>query len=672
MCASSALAKPWQGALAWLLLSLALGLAPVYGQSIDPLTGLPATSSGGIVNDPVIGGSSNLDVDGLPNDSIPDNSIEFDISDARVEYFLPGLPFEYQIPDTSLSRMQDYDPVFRGLIEYQTLGNLAQAAQPLLFGSRGSRGTVGFDLAGEPYILYQTLPDSLRFYRVNKPYTQASYVLGAGVQQILNFRHARNIVPNLNLALDYTRTVSEGQSSQQKAGIHNLGTSGWFRTRDRRYAVTAGFLFQSVLAEENGGAAIDSVFGFTPREAAPVQLVEAQTKNARQSFHLQQHLFGGHTETIPLKDSLSYDRIVPQWRAWHEFAWSKDERSFTDAQPDTSYYPDWLFDPDSVLVSYSLTRIENSFGLARARVSDTVGSPWEYRVRLTHRYDRIQATAGFRTEQDLIGLGQVSFLPIQDSLSRLRPLFESTGELNRKGEFDAQARAGFMFGGQRFTLGLQAQRLLPTDQQQFFFSAPYFWNQDLGAESRIVPELRYQNQRAGLNLVLKYHQVQNLLFWNESSIPSQASGGTNVWQALVIQNFHLGNWHLDNTLSVQKTSSEWINLPVYIGRHSFYYEGFFFENALFARFGMDVRYQSQYTADAWNPVTASFYIQNDRIPDTYPTVDVFFSAVIDQARIFLKGYNLAQGFFAPGWYQTPDYPMPNRGIVLGIDWRFWY
>jgi hypothetical protein len=129
---------------------------------------------------------------------------------------------------------------------------------------------------------------------------------------------------------------------------------------------------------------------------------------------------------------------------------------------------------------------------------------------------------------------------------------------------------------------------------------------------------------------------------------------------------------LDNTVALQRTESSALNLPLYVGRHIFYYEGFFFEQALFARIGADVRFQSAYTADAWNPLTASFYLQRTATPDTYPVLDLFFSAIIDRARIMIKGVNLTQGLFDPGWYQTPDYPMPNRGFVLQVDWRFWY
>ncbi len=627
----------------------------VQAQNADPLSFLPLASDS--LND--------------LNDTIPDNTLLLDISDARAEFFVIGRPFEFNSPDSGIERMQDYDPAFRGFADRQTLGNIGQASQPLIFGPRGS---VGLDMAEEPYKPYQSQADSLAYFRVNMPYTRIRYLLGAGVQQRLRFTHSQNLMPNLNLGLDYTRTVSEGQSLQQKAGLHDLGVSGWYRSRDHRYAATLSYLFFSALAQENGGAAIDSVFDFTPRSAAPIVLADAFSRQRRHSINLGNHLFGGRMTLSEPDDSTSLQRVEPSWRAWHRLSWISDRREFTDALPDQDNYPPFLFFSDSLQVSYGLQRLENelgwgSSGLVRA---DSSLRTFQYKATLMHRVDALQQTIERNTVQDLIGGAVLSLVPQSDSLRRWSLIGRGEGSISLSGEFDASVRAGFATPEQRLTLGIGAMRLKPSEQQNLFFSQAWFWDQDLAAEYRVVPEFRYRHRAARLDLALKYHRVQRMIYWDESSVPRNAGAGTDVLQLLLQQNFRLGNWHLDNAIALQRSTAEWINLPLYMGRHSFYYEDSFFEGALFARFGFDMRFQSRYTADAWNPVTASFYVQNQITPDTYPVVDLFFNAIIDQARIFVKVYNINQGYPEAGYYQTPNYPMMNRGFVFGIDWRFWY
>lgn len=610
--------------------------------------------------------------DSLAVDSLLADEEEYDISDARMEYFIRNAAFHFIVPDTGLNRLEDFDPAFRGWVAHQTLGNTGLATQPLLFGEAGSRGTVGFDLAADPFLLYRSGPDSVRYYRVNKPFTRVRYVLGSGVQQILGFRHARNLFPNLNTSVDYTRYVSVGQSSRQKAGVHDMGLSAWYRTRNQRLAWTFSYSFQDVQAEENGGAAVDSVFTFTPREAAPIQLDNALTEQRRQSVRVRTLLFGGTGNPAIPEDSLANRIVVPRWQAWHEFGWMYDDRQFTDANPDTTYYPEFLFDPDSIQVQYSLIRLENSIGLSSSAVAaDSLPPRWGWKLQLTHRYDRIQETAGYRREQDVLGEAAVQYLPGRDT-SDASPLLDLSALVNRRGEVQSKALAGWQIRQHYVLAGIGFQRWQPNAQQLFFFSAPYFWNTSLPSEQHFSPEFRYGHRKAGFHILLRYNRVQDLLYYNEQALPRAAAQAVTIWQALLRQDFTFGRWHLDNLIALQRNSGDELRLPLYIGLHSFYYESYFFEEALFARIGLDIRYQSTYTADAWNPVTATFYRQNTISPDTYPVLDLFFAAQIDQARIFLKGVNLTQGLFAPGWYQTANYPMPNRGLVLGIDWRFWY
>ncbi len=641
---------------------------------------------------------------------LPDLNPVLDLSDARLEYALGQDGLRWTVPDSGIARLQDYDPAFRGALDRQTLGNLAQASQPLVFGAPEALGTVGLDLAGSPWYPYLRHPDSLRWYRVNKPYTRLRYVLGSGVQQQLGLLHTQNLMPNLNATLDYTRHVSVGQSAQQKAGVHDLGLSAWYRSPGRGYTAQVAYVFGGVLAEENGGSAIDSPFAFTPREAAPIRLPDAihEHKNQRlllrQTFRLGRKAAEPDQAEAPEPDGIGpADTIrsvaveplaadtsavglagdaaaipparqrAPAWEVWHELAWSTDRRSYTDARPDTAFYPTFLFVPDDTLqVAYSLARVENTLGLGNAPREDSLELRMPFRVGLTQRVDRLQATAGLSTQSDLIAWGRWSWQPPTDSLRPWRPRAHAEGRLNQRGELQAAVQAGVSSPRRSLLLGVQAWRLDPSEQQQFFFSAPYFWNRELGAETRLVPSLSYRDQRLGTALSLRYHRVQNLLYWDTESQPQRDQGGTDVLQVLWQQNFRLGNWHLDNSMALQHTASKLVNLPLYWGRHSLYYEGYFFEDALFARFGADVRVMSPYTADAWNPVLAVFYLQEQQKTDLYPVVDVYFAARIDRARIFLKGINLTQGLFAPGWYQTLDYPMLNRGLVLGIDWQFWY
>ncbi len=769
---------PFRIAVYLSLFGLLLGWAlPAAAQAIDPVTGLP-------VGDPSAGPAPGTftDADGnpIPADSLPDNSVEFDISDAFVQVFKAAKPFAWRAVDTGLYRFHVADPAFQGTLDRVTLGNLGQASHARAF---GPRGTVGFDPAAyDAWAPYYTPPDSLRFWRANKPYTQARYQLASGVSQQLRVRHVRNLTPNLNASLDYKRVVSIGQSARQKTGIDDLAFSAWYRSSDRRYSAQLGLVYRAINAEENGGTAVgmDSVFDFTPRSGAPVRLDDAQHRHRGHTLFLEQawHLgkrvarpgaspsaagdAGRQTErpptapdsavaapnglapaadppvapmdsltavsdtlvtapdtlltepgtpsptedidsvdlALPAVDSAGLGKgpartdslaanakkpkpkpepIQPLWRAWHRFSWTTDDRGFSDNGPDSSYYGMALLeDLDTLQVNYGFQRFENRIGFGtfdpewRARaLADSTGY-WSLGAELWHRFERIERTVGSRNQQDLL-------LDVQ--VRRFAGpaggwFFQGHGRANVRGEYDLQAESGWRFGQHRVGVGLESTRRQPSEQEDFYIvqglSGAFQWTNSFGGETRLVPELHYRNARSKTEWRLRAHLVDGYLYWNASGEPAQAGSGVTVLQAIVRQNFRFGHFRWDNSIAVQRSNAPQLNLPTYWGRHSLYFAGRIFGNALYAHIGGDIRYNTNYSADAWDPLSAAFHLQNTETLSFYPVVDAFLSGYVSRARFTIKGINLAQGLFQPGWYQTPGYPMPNRGILLQLDWVFWY
>lgn len=86
--------------------------------------------------------------------------------------------------------------------------------------------------------------------------------------------------------------------------------------------------------------------------------------------------------------------------------------------------------------------------------------------------------------------------------------------------------------------------------------------------------------------------------------------------------------------------------------------------------GVDVRWKSSYKADAYDPVTQQFCLQDTFNVYSYPVADLFVNFRIKNWCMFFKFSHLNEGLPAPGYFVTPFYPGQKRTFDIGINWSF--
>jgi len=85
--------------------------------------------------------------------------------------------------------------------------------------------------------------------------------------------------------------------------------------------------------------------------------------------------------------------------------------------------------------------------------------------------------------------------------------------------------------------------------------------------------------------------------------------------------------------------------------------------------GGEIRLNTPYRPDNFQPLTSQFFLQDTQVP-FYPIVDVFFNFRIQQFRFFIIGENLLH-FTTPAFhYNTYTYPIPDLQVRFGFRWLF--
>ena len=133
-----------------------------------------------------------------------------------------------------------------------------------------------------------------------------------------------------------------------------------------------------------------------------------------------------------------------------------------------------------------------------------------------------------------------------------------------------------------------------------------------------------------------------------------------------------GKFGFDSVLLYQEVQDGGgvLNVPELTTRNTLYYANHVFKKAMYLQTGVTFNYFTKYHMDAYDPLLAEFYVQNDREYGGFPRLDFFINAKIRQTRIFLKAEHFNSAFTGYDYYSAPNYPYRDFTVRFGIVWNF--
>ncbi|MEM6377278.1 MAG: putative porin [Bacteroidota bacterium] len=218
---------------------------------------------------------------------------EAELDTFKIFYYHPQQFFrEKPFKDSLLGNYtHQLDPARMRAYDYQNLGVVGSPAQPIVYQGQFMQG---FDVGLHQFNIYRRTIDSLRFYRVERSFTNTEYDRGgdqADARIMVQF--ARNFSKGTNLSLDYeriTQTASRIQFSNQRARntAFNIGLT--IQGESGRYKGFIGFSSNKNEQEENGGLVSEPTIGgqFTTPSEAAVQTETARTVYRYSAFQYNQ------------------------------------------------------------------------------------------------------------------------------------------------------------------------------------------------------------------------------------------------------------------------------------------------------------------------------------------------------------------------------------------------
>ena len=614
----------------------------------------------------------------------------------RVEVFDWDTTFNYHF--------HDY-PYLKEDIGGTFLGMPGSAVQTYNFFKREDpRSTVSYYA---PYESWTYTPSSLPMFNTKTPYTELSYygnILNSETKSNDDIRifTTQNILPSLNYALEYKTYggagILQNQKARNKTGYAAVNYLG------KKYLAHAGIIWNAINRAENGGVADNMWIRDTTVDVREIQvtLTSAENKYMKRSVFLDQGVripfsfiedlkHRGDTSWVR-KDTLDKDLTsiflgtASEWSVYNKMY--SDAVSSSDAAGRAFYHNQFYINPAKSADSLHTVRLDNRVFMRF--------QPWHEDAVVS----KIEGGVGDRYQSHYnLEKGSYLFKPSPVKWNTLYAYAGAEGRLNRYFEWDALGQIDFAGhgAGDFFLRGNAKLSVFPfyrdrhspislsarfeTDlkepdfYEQHLYTNHYMWDNDFSKTSTTRIQAALDIPRWKLHASAGYALLANNIYYDSLGVIRQNPDAMSILTAALRKDFHLGILRLENTALFQLSSKqEVVPLPKLAVNLRWYLQfPIVREDVLKMQLGVDAHYNTLWYAPGFNPVTGTFYNQNEEQYGECPYFDIFVNMQWKQACIFLKMENAGQGWPMDkhDYFSAHHYIHTNRIMKFGIYWPFY-
>ena len=593
------------------------------------------------------------------------------------------------------SSINDFDKYFSVPSSYQYTGNNGAAAYSLIYSPYAKPG---WDAGFHAFDIYRYTLEESKFYKTNRPFTQLSYQLASGKEQMIKAFHTQSPRPNWSFGFDYRLISAPGFFVTQNSNHKSYRLFSNDQGKRKRYAAYLILLGNTLKKSENGGITSDSFLldpNHKKRYSIPVNLGNAipfepnpflstvTTGNIYKdfTFFFRQTYDIGKKDSVAINDSTTEYLFYPKLRVQHSLTYSTYNYLYKDDNADTNVYKAWYdtlvkIGPDSFFVRDKWTVISNDFSLLQFPDTKNPGQFLLAGVRLENikgvlknrisNYHNLVLHGEYRNKTrnklwDILAKGEFylngfnagdysAYITIARNLGRrlggVRLFFNN---VNRSPSFIYDNGSSF---------NLKNANASITKKENII---------SFGAEAN----------NAFINFGFKNHIIANLAYFYDYFHTAQSSKVINLLQVYASKKIHLTRrwkWYADATVQVVDGSAP-IKVPLLFTRNRLAYEGVFFKNLNLST-GLEMRYHTPFEAYNYSPLVGQFTPQDSVTVKNLPDIALFFHFRIKSFTTFIRAENLNTVRFADGFGFTNNnfaalhYPTQGFMFRFGIRWGF--
>lgn len=591
------------------------------------------------------------------------------------------------------SSINDFDKYFSVPSSYLYLGNNGAAAYSLIYKPNAKPG---WDAGFHAFDIYRYTLEESKFYKTNRPFSQLSYQLASGKEQMIRALHTQSPRPNLNFGFDYRLISAPGFFVTQNANHKSFRLFSNYQGKRKRYAAFIILLGNTIKNSENGGVETDASLknpNYQKRFSVPVNLGSAanyqpnpfqssvNTGNIYKDFtiFLRQTYDIGKRDSVAVNDTTTEYLFYPKLRAQHSFTYSTYNYLYKDDQADSAIYKSWYdtivkFGKDSFRVREKWSVMGNDFTLLQ--FPDTKNSGQFISAGVKFENIKGELKTGTKNFYNFIIHGEYrnkTRNKLWDVLAKAE--FYVNG-LNA-GDYSAYATIGRRINNKLGDVRLFFKNVNRSPSFIFDNASGFNFNNPSQTKKENIISFGADASNKFINIGFKNHFITNLAYFSDYYHTAQSSKIINLLQIYASKKIKLTKrWNLYTDITFQQTDgSAPIKVPLIFTRNRLAYEGTFYKN-LGLSMGLEARYFTPFEAYNYSPVMGQFTPQDTFKLKNLPDVTAFFHFKIKSFTAYIRAENLNTVSFANGFgftnnnFAAPHYPTQGFMLRFGIQWGF--
>ncbi|SFN63243.1 putative porin [Salegentibacter flavus] len=591
------------------------------------------------------------------------------------DYRIISVESDTTFVDTTLNIHKDYKFNYRRKDNFELLSfpNTGQTYNSLSLRRETDKLMPGF-VAGARHFGFMEVED-IYYYRVPTPLTELYFKTVPEQGQQLDAFFTINTSDRLNFSIAHKGVRALGKYQHQLTSTGMFRTTLNYQTLNRKYQLKSHFVSHKLMNQENGGfnpqameQYINKEEEFEDRSLLEMNFENAQSTLYGKRFYLD-HLYHLAEPRPDNTSALTFGHI---------FNFDYKKFQFEQANAMNNIFGESF---DSANLN-DVVRLEELTNEAYARFTNEVLGDLKAKASITtynYGYNTVYYTTEGRIDNRLKGTNYAAGGEYENSLGGFS--VKADAMLSFGGDFNSNylnTSAAYAFNEENeIEFGFNQNSRLPDYNFMLYQSNYLNYNWQTDFDNVNTQQLYFKSKSKKLvDIDAEITQVQNFTYFglNEEGMvkPFQHDDQLRYFKLKAYRGFDLGVFGLDNTIMYQNVldGTSVLKVPAFVTRNSAYYQDHWFRRALFLQTGFTFKYFSEYEANAYDPVLAEFYVQNQKEIGNYPVVDFFFNGKIDQTRIFFKLENVNSLIDGNNNFVAPGYPYTDFLIRFGLVWNF--